>query len=279
MKSAAKHVCNYAVLRFQPYPETEEFVNLGVAMHCPDLGMFKVRLEHARYKRVTDFFPELDKAQFLAARKAVEAEFDRVQKLVVERKDAVMSRHVFRELVRPRESIFRFGEIRTILTGGPAALADELFDRYVQRHFARQKEYQETVMAKRYFEVLQKARPDVVFHRDRVIGDPYRIKLPICSDAKNFRGAPQRAIKPLDLNKPDPTLIVEHGDTWTARLRRLKEMKLMPDRFIFALKEPEAGYAEIFYAATEVKANLEEQGCVVVDADDTDRLVALAADD
>jgi len=38
----------------------------------------------------------------------------------------------FNESVRIRESIFRFGEVRTILTTDPHNIAEELFSRYVR---------------------------------------------------------------------------------------------------------------------------------------------------
>jgi hypothetical protein len=38
---------------------------------------------------------------------------------------------MFGELVRRRESVFRFGEIRTILTADASHVVDELFVRYV----------------------------------------------------------------------------------------------------------------------------------------------------
>ena len=44
---------------------------------------------------------------------------------------------VFRELVRPRESIFRFAEVSTVLADDPSAKLDELFQRYVHRQFAQ----------------------------------------------------------------------------------------------------------------------------------------------
>jgi len=31
---AIQAVCNYAILRFRPYAETEEFVNVGVLVMC-----------------------------------------------------------------------------------------------------------------------------------------------------------------------------------------------------------------------------------------------------
>jgi hypothetical protein len=29
-----QHTCNYAILRFLPYPETGEFVNVGILVTC-----------------------------------------------------------------------------------------------------------------------------------------------------------------------------------------------------------------------------------------------------
>jgi hypothetical protein len=38
----------------------------------------------------------------------------------------------FQEAVRPRESVLRFGEVRTVLTEAPEGLAEQLFKRYVR---------------------------------------------------------------------------------------------------------------------------------------------------
>jgi hypothetical protein len=143
MKTATQHVFNYAVLQFQPYPETGEFVNLGVAVHSPEHGLLEIQMENRKLRRVTDFFPELDKKQFQAAREAMAAEFDRVKELAANAKNVDVGRHLFRELIRQRESIFRFGEVRTILTETPEQLTSQLFERYVLRHLAK-KDYQET---------------------------------------------------------------------------------------------------------------------------------------
>lgn len=280
MIANAKHACNYAVLRFQPYPETGEFVNLGVAVNCCGLGFLDIRMEQRKHRRVTDFFPELDKARFRAAREAVEAEFMRVKQMAVGKQDTGMIRHVFRELVRTRESIFRFGEIRTVLTHDPVVLTEKLFDQYVQRNFAKQKEYQENIMAKRYLEALREHRPDRIFRRDYTIqGSLYHVRVPICSEAENALGAPLRAIKPLDLDKPDATAIIDHGDAWITRLRRLQQMHLAPDRFIFAVNEPNRLNHDLKDAAEEVVTGLKNQGALVVNADETQKIVALAADD
>ena len=46
--------CNYAVLRFRPYQETGEFVNLGVVLFAHTVQFFDFRVETQRHRRVTD---------------------------------------------------------------------------------------------------------------------------------------------------------------------------------------------------------------------------------
>lgn len=283
MKTIAKQVCNYAVLRFQPYPETGEFVNLGVAVQCPETGLLEVLVEQRKQRRVTDFFPELNKVQFRATREAVEAEFERVKHLAAQEKDRELVRRVFQEMVKPRESVFRFGEVRTILTNDPNELTKQLFERYVLRNFAKQKEYQETVMAKRYLKVLRELRPECPFQGQFIIrGDLYHVRVPIHSaqmkQADALNPVPARVIKPLDLDKDDPTAIIDHGDAWITRLRRLQVIDLKPERFIFAVIRPGTGNADLNDATEDVIAGLEKAGGIVVSANDTERLVKVAAD-
>lgn len=283
MKPIAKHVCNYAVLRFQPYPETGEFVNLGVAAQCPETGMLEVLVEQRKQRRVTDFFPELDKAQFRATREAVEAEFERVKHMATQEKDRELVRRVFQEMVRPRESVFRFGEVRTILTNEPGELIRQLFERYVLRNFAKQKEYQETVMAKRYLKVLRELRPECPYQGQFIIrGGLYHVRVPIHSAQMKqpdaHKPVPARVIKPLDLDKDDPTAIIDHGDAWMTRLRRLQDMQMKPERFIFAVNRPGRGNVGLKDAFEEVVTGLGQAGGIVVNAYDTERLVKVAAD-
>ncbi len=50
-----KTICNYAVIRFLPYPETEEFVNVGVILACPETRTIDYMLETRRRDRITGF--------------------------------------------------------------------------------------------------------------------------------------------------------------------------------------------------------------------------------
>ncbi|MES2709133.1 MAG: DUF3037 domain-containing protein [Verrucomicrobiota bacterium] len=271
-------VCNYAVLRFLPYPETGEFVNLGIVVHCPEKGWLDLKLENRKSKRVTDFFPELDRAAFRSMRDSVAGELDRVKKLITGTRDRELGRRIFMDAVKPRESIFRFGEIRTIMTTEVERLVESLFGQYISRNFAQPKEYQENVMARKFFLALQNFRPDRHFRRDVKLGNhAYHVKVPICSEWVDKAGIPRRALKPLYLDRGDPTEIIDHGNAWVGRIEGLAEIGEIPDRFIFAVDLPESGDDNIS-AAAKIVDKLKGAGATVVRAQEMQKVLELSVD-
>jgi len=121
-------VCNYAILRFRPYVETEEFVNIGVLVMCQQPCLLNFEAEPTIPDRAKAFFPKQNVHAFAAAVEAITLEMKRVKAVAHDPKSVQMA---FHETVRIRESVFRFGEVRTILTEDPLQLAEDLFRRYV----------------------------------------------------------------------------------------------------------------------------------------------------
>ena len=126
-------VCNYAIARFRPYRETGEFVNVGVVLICPQVNYFGYVVETRKYKRITDFFPELELDVFKSGMggllkelaRVTGREHDKQLKQLVLREEAQASIGRFRELVRPREALFHFGEIGTVLATDPATMLSD----------------------------------------------------------------------------------------------------------------------------------------------------------
>ena len=121
-------VCNYALLQFLPYPETGEFVNVGVLVTCMQPCLLHFCAEKQIPVRVKAMFPRQHEQAYANAMAALQADMERAKSSV---RDPKACQFVFGELVRRRESIFRFGEVRTILTEDPGNLVDALFKRYV----------------------------------------------------------------------------------------------------------------------------------------------------
>lgn len=120
--------CNYALLRFLPYPESGEFVNVGVIMNCLQPWLFRFQFRKDLSDRVRALFPEQEESEYKESVEMLIQEVERVKRGI---RDPKTCQFAFNELVRPRENTFRFGEVRTVLTTAPEILDDELFRRYV----------------------------------------------------------------------------------------------------------------------------------------------------
>lgn len=126
-------ICDYAVLRFLPHPDRGECVNVGVVVNCLQPRFLEFKTETRIPAWLNDVFPDWTREKYEGTQAAMSTELERVKKLVSEARDPMTGRRSFRELVRPRESVFRFGEIRTISSADPGRVTDELFERYVMR--------------------------------------------------------------------------------------------------------------------------------------------------
>jgi hypothetical protein len=254
--------CNFAIARFRPYRETGEFVNVGVVLLCPQLGYFGYDFERRKYKRITDFFPELDFDIFKAGLAGMAKELSRLANTGTKTNDQLilgaevqLRLAAFKELVRPREALFHFGEVGTVLAADPAAKLQELFGFYIKRQFARDREYQEIIMRRRLADFLQKENLARFYKQDQQIGDDtYHVILPFVHYADSVA---RKAIKPLHLDKDATTDIYRHGDAWIASIRRLRDLNRLPKEMLFAVKQPASNpkrQAAADQICTELKA-------------------------
>jgi hypothetical protein len=122
-------VCNYALLRFMPYPTTGEVVNVGVVVNCLQPCFLHFEVERRMPERIKALFPDYPPSVFEAAANAMEVEVKRISARIRDPKGCQIA---FNELVRPRENTLRFGEVRTAVTADPQNLTEELFRRYVR---------------------------------------------------------------------------------------------------------------------------------------------------
>lgn len=212
--------CHYSVVRFAPYPETDEFVNVAVVLACPAIGFLNFkRADLRRRGRVGKFFPELDSNIYTAAMVAWEDSLEAFRNLAADGQtfndcDRQRQREVFKTLVRPRESILYYSEPRVILSDDPAVTLDEIFGAYVERRFANAPEYQERIMCRRLEAVFREAN---VLHRYRThekVGDEvYAVSFPFVKrEADGIR--PTQAIKALHLDR-------ERSDRYHSPRRRM----------------------------------------------------------
>lgn len=278
--STTKQACNYAIIRFLPYPETEEFVNVGVVLACPALHFFDFKIETAARRRVNAFFPELNKNIFSLGRTNFRKELERIRCFMDRPSNEGMlgfAEHEFNkaflDVVKPRESIFRFSGVGTRLAEDPEVALDQLFEYFVERMFAQRKEYQETEMLRRLRDSLRSAR--IMGYRSGTIGNElYEVSFPLLRTQQNDENV-FRAIKPLDLAKDKPTAITVHGDEWIAKLNRLKKMNYDIKRILFAVQTPNDEPSNI-QVAEEIVDQIERTGAELARIDDTERITHFA---
>lgn len=122
--------CQYAIGRFLPYPQGGEFVNVGAIIYCPATGFLNFKLEAEEFRRVTDFFPELEVDFYREGLAAWNNDLNRIHRFADNCKDAASC---FAEAVKPKAGAFRFGPVGSVLTPDPQQELERLFKRYVLR--------------------------------------------------------------------------------------------------------------------------------------------------
>lgn len=271
MSAMKELVCNYALIRFLPYRETGEFVNVGVVLYAPETNYFGFKLTERRNSRVRKFFPELDPSIYRAAIGSLRRELERNQDQFHGLFGAVSEGlTAFRAMLRLRESLLHFAEPGMKL-GMPSDVLDKLFCEYVQRSFAHSAAYQETEMRHRLAGWLKDWGLRPLYKTDRLVGDEmFRLTLPFVHFDKEKITA---AIKPLDLNRTEPTEVYNHGGDWVQRFRRLQRRGTMPAKMVVPVQFP-IGKAR--QAADEVIVELGAEGVQVADFNDAVKLRDLA---
>lgn len=112
--------CQYAIVRFLPFLETGEFANVGVVLFAPKKGYWGSKLAPDTFPRVTQFFGEIDRKVYRTAMQGFNQEMLEIQRLAGELYGKELL-EFGREVTRLRESLLRFGELRTLLGNSQAS--------------------------------------------------------------------------------------------------------------------------------------------------------------
>jgi hypothetical protein len=231
--------CHYAIVRFMPFVETEEFANVGVVVFAPVARWFGFRLLTQRVARVTNFFEQIEATTYRAAIRDFREELERLVTAFnlagtdrrMRELDGSRAMMLWSELIRPRESMLRFGEGRVALTEDPRAKLQELFDFYVERNFVT-REYREQVLERSVRNMLRTAHLIERYMPMQVGNDEYHARFPF---VRVIEDHPARAIKPLYLGHRDSAKIIDHGGQWIVRVNALRKRGLLPDRVLFTV--------------------------------------------
>lgn len=132
----SKAAYSYTLLRYVHDVMTGEFVNVGVVLFVPSMGLvrFKTRVTIGRLKGV---FPDIDRTAFVSSMYAVRRALQRIAKSEIDAgflKSDGDAASIARQAVPPDDSSLQWSACGTGLTSDPTATLDRLFERFVSRY-------------------------------------------------------------------------------------------------------------------------------------------------
>lgn len=274
-----KTACQYAIVRFAPFVETGEFANVGIIMIAPKQRFFAFQLELKRYGRITRFFEDVDAKLYRRTLYNLKDELERVTNVLKEHdfdrplktNDIDFANALFNEVVRTRETIVRFSEVRTVLADDPREKFEELFAFYVERNFVTKK-YQEKLLENDVRKLLYQTDMGKRFEKEKLGDHNYHVIFPfVRSDVDE----PAKVIKPLHLGHDEPTKIYDHGAAWINRINRLKGKFLEPKRVLFTLAGPDSNDDRLD-AYHDIEVELKATGVRITNCDNKGEITQFA---
>lgn len=265
--------CLYAIVRFAPYAETGEFANVGIVLCVPKTKFFDFKLAPARFKRVSQFFDDIDNKLFSATRNNIEQDLERIKSYAGNVGEAQIA-DIFKEITRGRESIIRFGEVRSaLLKTDPNDLIETLYERFIGRDFVT-KQYREVAMVKAIRQKLRvKGMP--TYREGKINNELIEATFPLVNNDDR-----PKVIKPLAFQQTTTTKIIEHGELWHWKIKRLiKAGSLESNNVLLPFEGPKANNPQLQKAYQEVINEFNDINVQVSDFDDTKMLIEFATRD
>lgn len=265
-------LCFYAIVRFMPFVETEEFANVGVVVYCPSRRSFGFRVLTNRYARITRFFEHVEGPAFRRTMIELRAELDRLTRSF-KTCDANAGLALWHELIKPKSSQIRFSAERVVLADAPKVKLQELYGRYVERSFAP-REYPEQILNRKLTGLLRAASLADRYAEGTVGNEEYHVKFPFVAREGDIAW---KVIKPLALTQSDSPAILDHGGQWIQRIRNLSRRDLMPRELLFAFDGDEHEDSLLGEARRDVLSELRGLGASATGLKQTDAVIAFAA--
>lgn len=134
MSASVKY--RYTLLRYVHDTMTGEFVNVGVALHAPEVGYLSA-LCRTTYRRVSVAFPGLNGEHFRAVMRHVQSRFERLgERLPTEpsSSDGKALEDIARGVLPSDDSSFQWSPVGVGLATDPSQTLEALFNRMVMRY-------------------------------------------------------------------------------------------------------------------------------------------------
>ena len=264
--------CLYAIVRFTPYSETNEFANIGILLCAPDANYFNFKLAPAKFKRIPAFFEDLNNKLFAATKDSLENELLRIKDLSQSTNPEQLF-NVFNEIVRSRENIIRFGDVRSaLIKTSPDEYLNQLFSKFVGRDFitAERRSHEEKMVKSIKHKFKIEHLP--TYKEAKIYSDLIEAKFPLVNQDNG-----DKVIKPLAFQHDTPTKVIEHGERWHWRIKRLIQSgSLINGNILMPFEAPKTNDKLLTRAYDEVVAEFRNLQIKVCDFNDDEALINFA---
>lgn len=237
-----KRAFRYSIIRFQPFPDSGEFANIGVLVIDTELGEVDFKLARQKFARIREFFGEDAYEAYKFAIQHLMTEFGYGRRRPFWTKEAAFD--LFNLHVRPRESSILFSEQRTIMFEGTIGeLTANLYARFIER---RRTDAAELTLIDDIRDAL-KTHAIRGFRAIRVEDPVVSVRFPIA-----HKNGELVAIQPLVFTQKTPLAIFDYGAHWKNRLSYLLDRKVLGvGSVMLAVDEPYERFDDASYQAFE----------------------------
>lgn len=217
-----KVIIQYSIVQFMPYPDREEGVNVGIVSYCPKNADFRFKLLPITKKaRVNYFFKELSKDLFKLTMTLVNEELNR---LMLMSNQKMMHRCLFDELIRPRESLVRYSDIRVMMTNNLDTCLNDLFNELVAFESKTYKKDHDRILAQKFKGILKQHRVDKFFQETHL--EKKDIGLSVTMPF--FNESNYKSIKPLSfIEQKDANSLIMHAANWATKIEMLQQAEIL----------------------------------------------------
>ncbi|MFU2147183.1 DUF3037 domain-containing protein [Hafnia paralvei] len=207
--------CLYSIIRYAPFAETEEFANIGVVLCAPKRHLFLFKLTKRNDSRICSFFR--DDLIFPKAKDAIQRELELVQKSIESFSSAEQVAVFFRNYTAKRESIFQFSTIRVTVPDSPIAEIERIYNKFIKLS-EYTPERREEILNKELKNRFKKYSDlKNVFKKEQIGGELIKLTIPLAAKLDNNIVC---TIKPLAFDQTEASKMMDHCETWVARLLR-----------------------------------------------------------
>ncbi|MDH2999384.1 hypothetical protein A1D23_04610 [Chelonobacter oris] len=226
----------YSFIRYLPYFESGEFVNVGLIACEPQKKKLAYRLVNKNDVRVNHFFR--NSKIFHSVRHVIDEQLEYIQNKINLTAFSTTQEMVdfFHHYTERRDGIFQFSDTAVALTENPDILFRQIYEKFIKFGNVGNED-QENKIIKQY-RALFKAENDPLlenYKQQRVQGETSKFTLPLAlkntGDNRILKG-----IKSLAFDQIETPSMIEHCDSWVAKINRANDEGLLDkDDILFAL--------------------------------------------